>query len=63
MNVPIEKKYFLTVAEAVKYSNIGENKVREIIKDPACGFIHHVGKKALIHRQKFEKFLDENKYL
>lgn len=56
--VPIWEKYNLTIEEAAEYSNIGENKIRELIKDPNCKFVLSVGnKKHLIKRKKFEEFL------
>ncbi len=56
--VPIERKYLLTIQEASEYSEIGEKKIRELIKMPHCPFVLYNGKKALIKREKFEKYID-----
>ena len=34
--VPIWEKYALTIAEAARYFGIGENRIRELIKEPGC---------------------------
>lgn len=51
------KKINLTIDEAAKYSNIGKNKIRELIKEKDCDFILQVGTKTLIKRVKFESYL------
>lgn len=57
--VPIWEKYALTVEEATVYFNIGENKIRDLIKEPDCEFVLYVGRKALIKRTVFEDFLSK----
>ena len=57
IEVPIEHKLALTIEEAAKYSNIGEQKIRELLREPRCPFILFVGKKQLIKRVEFEKFI------
>ena len=47
------EKYNLTIKEAAQYYNIGENKLRELIKEPDCDFVIYVGKKALIKNVNF----------
>ena len=34
VNVPIEKKLNLTIREAAEYSNIGMNKIYEMLRNP-----------------------------
>lgn len=58
--VPISEKITLTVEEAVAYSNIGENKLRELIKQRDCNFVLVIGKKTLIKRKKFESYIDNH---
>ena len=53
----------LTIDEAAQYFNIGKNKLRELTKDPGCTFVIYVGKKCLIKRIGFEKYLDNIVYL
>lgn len=57
--VPIWEKMNLTIDEAAAYSNIGINKVAELAKNPKCPFVLYVGKKKLIKRKEFEKFIAE----
>lgn len=56
--VPIWEKTNLTIEEAAEYSNIGICKLNELSKDPRCPFVLYVGRKKLIKRKEFEKFLD-----
>ena len=58
--VPIWKKTTLTIEEAAEYSNIGQNKLSELLKKPRCSFVLFVGKKKLVKRREFEKFISEN---
>ncbi len=57
LNVPIWEKITLTIDEAAAYSNIGENKLRELASDARCTFALHLGKKTLIKRKEFEKYI------
>lgn len=58
-NIPIWHKFNLTIEEAAQYSNIGVNKIREIASYPGCTFVLRVGRRKLIKRTKFEKYLEE----
>jgi len=58
-DVPVWEKLNLTIEEAARYSNIGICKIRELIKDPRCGFVLHVGKRQLIKRKEFESYLSK----
>ena len=55
--VPIWEKVTLTVDEAAEYSNVGKNKIRELTDVPFCPFVMRVGRKRLIKRREFEKYL------
>lgn len=56
--VPIWEKMNLTIEEAAAYSGIGKNKVREMVKNPKCRqFVLYVGRKCLIKRKEFEKYI------
>ncbi len=59
-NVPIWEKVNLTIVEASKYSNIGQNKLSELMKAPKCPFVLYVGRKKLVKRKEFEKFINQN---
>ena len=55
--VPIWEKANLTIKEAAEYSNIGINRIEELLKMPSCRFVLYVGKKKLVKRREFELFL------
>jgi excisionase family DNA binding protein len=56
----IKDKVALTVTEAAEYSNIGINKLESLLRDPRCPFVLYVGKKKLVKRKEFEKFISDN---
>ncbi len=60
LEVPVWEKVMLTKEEAAVYSHVGINKLEELLKIPNCPFVLYVGKKKLIKRREFEKFLSEN---
>ena len=55
--IPIWKKTTLTVKEAAAYSNIGINKIEEMLRNPKCSFVLYVGTKKLVKRIAFEEYL------
>lgn len=55
--VPIHEKLALTIHEAAEYSNIGINKIDEMLRKPNCPFVLFVGKKKLVKRKEFEEFI------
>ena len=56
--IPIWEKANLTIEEAAEYSNVGIHKIYELANKPDCEFVLFVGKKRLIKRKRFEKFLE-----
>jgi len=58
--VLIKDKVTLTVTEAAAYSNIGINKLESLLRNPRCPFVQYVGKKKLVKRKEFEKFISDN---
>ena len=56
--VPIHLKMTLTAKEAAEYSNIGINKIDELLKQPNCPFVLYVGTKKLVKRRAFEEFIE-----
>ena len=58
-NLPIDHKYLLSIPEAAEYTNIGQNKINELLKEPRCTFVLFVGKKKLVKRTEFEKWLSD----
>lgn len=57
--IPIYEKYALTIEEAAEYSNIGQNRINELLKDPRCTFVLFVGRKKLVKRKAFEDFISK----
>lgn len=55
--VPICDKCTLTIEEAAEYSNIGQNKISELLNSPRCPFLLRVGKKRLVKRKEFLDFI------
>lgn len=55
--VPIEQKVALTKYEAAEYSNIGINKIEEMLRKPNCPFVLYVGPNKNVKRKEFEEFI------
>jgi hypothetical protein len=54
MEIPIYLKLNLTIEEAMAYSNIGENTLREELAKPYCPFVLKIGNRRLVKRKEFE---------
>lgn len=57
--VPIHLKMTLTAKEAAEYSNIGINKIDNMLRSPNCPFVLFVGTKKLVKRKEFEQFISQ----
>lgn len=55
--VPICQKMALTIREAAEYSNIGINKIDDMLKQPGCPFVLYIGKRKLVKRKEFESYI------
>ena len=58
MLLPIDRKMLLSIREAAEYSNIGINKIDELLKQPNCPFVLFVGTKKLVKRKAFEAYIE-----
>lgn len=58
MLLPIDRKMLLSIREATEYSNIGINKIDELLKQPNCPFVLFVGTKKLVKRKAFEAYIE-----
>jgi excisionase family DNA binding protein len=58
-SVPIHLKVTLTIKEAAEYSNIGINKIDNMLRSPNCPFVLFVGTKKLVKRKEFEQFIGQ----
>ncbi len=60
MEIPIDRKYLLTIEEGAVYFHIGEKRLRQVIaENPYGDFYLKNGNKLLIKRKKFEHYLDQ----
>ena len=57
--VPIWEKINISIEEAAEYSNIGINKLYEMVNNPSCPFVLYVGQKKLIKRKEFERYIEK----
>jgi len=58
-NIPIWRKYTLTVEEAAVYFRIGENKLRNLINENKnADYLLWNGNRLQIKRVQFEHFID-----
>lgn len=57
--IPVSEKVTLTIKETAAYSNIGINRIDNMLKQPNCPFVLYVGNKKLVKRREFEKFLEK----
>ena len=57
-SLPIDRKMLLSIREAAEYSNIGINKIDELLKQPNCPFVLFVGTKKLVKRKAFEAYIE-----
>ena len=55
--VPIWERTTLTLREAVQYTGIGRDKLREISDREDCDFVLWVGNKRFLKREKLEEYI------
>ena len=55
--IPIHQKMTLTIREAAAYSNIGINKIDQLLRMPGCHFVLYVGTRKLVKRREFEEYI------
>ena len=59
-DIPVWRKYTLSVQEAAKYFHIGDKKLRKLIdENPDAEFILWNGSRPQIKRRVFEQYVDE----
>lgn len=57
LEMPFWLKLNMTIKEAAAYSNIGINRIEELLKQPKCDFVLYVGNKKLVKRKEFEQYI------
>ena len=60
LEIPFGYKLNLTIKEAAAYSNIGINKIENLLKQPQCNFVLYVGNKKLVKRKEFESYISKS---
>lgn len=60
LEMPFWLKLNLTKQEAAAYSNIGINKIEEMLKEPRCPFVLYIGTKKLVKRKEFEQYISKS---
>ena len=60
LEMPFWLKLTLTIKEAAAYSNIGINKIEELLKQPKCDFVLYVVNKKLVKRKEFEQYISKS---
>ena len=60
LEIPFWLKLNMTIKEAAAYSNIGINRIEELLKQPKCNFVLYVGTKKLVKRKEFEQYISKS---
>ena len=56
---PIKDKYLLTIKEASAFFNIGEKRLRQMVREnPSADFVLMNGNKYLIKQKQFAELID-----
>lgn len=59
-NIPIWEKYALSIEEAAEYFGVGENRLRDLVKEQQdANFFLWIGNRTKIKRRLFENYLDQ----
>lgn len=62
-SVPLWNRMCLTISEASELSGIGEKNLRKLVKEHGNDFVIQVGRKTMVKRSAFEKWLSLNSEL
>lgn len=57
--IPVWERVTITLLEAVDYTGIGRDKLKEISDTEDCDFVLWVGNRRLFKRKKLEEYLDK----
>ncbi len=59
-NIPIWEKLMLTTDEAMLYTGIGRDKLRELAETNCYDCVLWIGRKRLFKRKKLEEYLEKS---
>ena len=63
-DIPVQERYCITIEEAAAYTLIGENRLREYIKqNKHAEYLIWTGSTVRNKRPQFERFLEKVNYL
>ena len=57
--IPMGERLNLTLQEAVVYTGLGREKLREITDQEDCDFVLWIGRKRLLKRKKLEEYIEK----
>lgn len=60
LGIPFWLKVTLTIKETEAYSNIGINRIEELLKQPKCDFVLYAGNKKIVKRKEFEQYISKS---
>lgn len=63
VDTPLSEKLLLSVTEAARYSGIGINRLSSMLNEPNCPFVMRVGRRRLVKREEFERFIKETDHI
>lgn len=63
VDTPLSEKLLLSVTEAARYSGIGINRLSAMLNEPNCPFVMRVGRRRLVKREEFERFIKETDHI
>lgn len=58
-DVPLWHRQNLSIEETAAYTGIGRDTIYKLIKQEDCNFTLRVGKRTMIKRKRFEKYLEK----
>ena len=58
--IPLWERVTISIEEAAAYSGIGRDKLRALTEEEDCDYVLWVGKRRMIKRIKFEKYLNNS---
>ena len=57
-DIPLYRKPFLSIEEAVAYTGIGRDKLYELTNPEDCPFVLWIGNRRMIKRKKFDEYIE-----
>jgi excisionase family DNA binding protein len=58
-DIPLYRKPFLSIEEAVTYTGIGRDKLYELTNPEDCPFVLWIGNRRMIKRRVFDEYIEK----